>query len=106
LNTLTCTEGDILKSVRSYLRLEGFYVIRNQQSLGSLKGLSDLTAIRDDITLWIEIKKPKGYQSIYQKEFQREVESHGGTYIVIKSVQEIQEWLQANKINRIQSIFQ
>jgi hypothetical protein len=39
-------EGEILRAVRDYLRVEGWLVIRNQQGLGSYKGLPDLTAIR------------------------------------------------------------
>ena len=105
MDKLKETEGDILKSVRQYLRLEGFFVIRNQQSLGSHLGLSDLTAVRDDATLWIEIKKPKGYQSDRQKEFEHDINSHGGKYIVVRSVADIQGYLLANKMNKINQLF-
>lgn len=44
-------ETTIQNRIRDFLSLNGWLVIRHQQSLGSLKGLSDLTAIKDGITV-------------------------------------------------------
>lgn len=85
------TETEIQNQIRAYLRMNGWYVIRHQQSLGSLKGLSDLTAIKNGLTIYIEVKTPRGVQSKYQKEFQDEIESHGGKYFLVKSVNEMQK---------------
>lgn len=63
-------ETTIQNRIRDFLSLNGWFVIRHQQSLGSLKGLSDLTAIKDGITVYIEVKTPRGVQSEYQKIFQ------------------------------------
>ena len=82
-------ESDILKQVREYLRWKGFYVIRNQQSMGSHKGLSDLTAICAGKVLWIEIKKPGGKLSTHQENFKAEIESHGGIYLVVTNIDDL-----------------
>jgi hypothetical protein len=53
-------EGAVLSQVRDYLRLKGWYVIRNQQGLGSHKGLSDLMAVsKQGRVVFIEIKAPE-----------------------------------------------
>ncbi len=87
------TETIIQNEVREMLRFDGWYVIRHQQGLGSHLGLSDLTAIKDGKTIYVEIKTPKGYQSENQKNFQREIENHGGTYIICRKAEDIQPYL-------------
>lgn len=86
-------ETIIQNQVRELLRMDGWYVIRHQQGLGSHPGLSDLTAIKDGKTIYVEIKTPKGYQSDRQKQFQHEIEVHGGIYIVCRRVEDIQPYL-------------
>ena len=90
------SETEIQNQIRKFLRLKGWYVMRHQQSLGSLKGMSDLTAIKEGNTIYIEVKTPRGVQSKYQKEFQREIELHGGTYLLAKSVEDIRKFLIKN----------
>jgi len=89
MNKIEVKEKDILKQVRDYLRWKGWYVYRNHQSLGSHKGLSDLTAIHNGVTMWLEIKKSDGKQSNHQKEFQREIEEHWGIYKVITKIEDL-----------------
>lgn len=86
-------ESIIQTQVRNLLRLDGWYVIRHQQGLGSHPGLSDLTAIKDGLTIYVEIKTPRGYQSDKQKKFQKDIELHGGKYIICRSVEDIQPYL-------------
>ena len=83
-------EIDIQNEIRDMLRMHGWFVMRHQQSLGSLKGLSDLTAIRDGKTVYIEVKTSRGKQSAYQEAFQKEIESHGGTYILARKIEDIE----------------
>jgi len=83
-------ETDIQNAIRDYLRWQGWYVIRHHQSLGSLKGLSDLTAIKGSWTVYIEVKKPDGKLSDAQKEFRDNIVAHGGTYVVARSVEDVQ----------------
>lgn len=84
-------ETAIQNRIRDFLRMHGWYVMRHQQSLGSLKGMSDLTAIKDGKTIYVEVKTPRGHQSQYQKEFQREIESHGGTYILARGIEDVEQ---------------
>jgi hypothetical protein len=84
------SEAHILAATRHYLQIRGWFVIRNQQSMGSHKGLSDLQAIKNGLTVYIETKRPGGKLSDHQVKFQEAVEGHGSQYIVIKSLDEIQ----------------
>lgn len=86
-------ESVIQNQVREALRMDGWYVIRHQQGLGSHLGLSDLTAIKDGKTIYVEIKTPTGKLSDYQKTFQHEIELHGGVYIVCRRLEDIQPYL-------------
>ena len=85
-------EGSVLQAVKQYLQLKGYYVIRIQQGLGCHRGLTDLIAIKDSKVLFIEVKtanSSRSKQSPYQAEFQREIEAHGGTYMLVRSVEEL-----------------
>ncbi len=91
------TEGEILRQVRDYLRLKGFFVIRIQQGLGCHPGISDLICIRywrdRSEILWVEVKRLKGKLSEKQEKFRKDITEHGGLYLVIHSLEEIQEWV-------------
>lgn len=57
-----------------------------------LPGESDLTLFtHGGKTYFIEIKTPTGRQSKRQKHFQQLVESHGFTYIIMRSVEDARE---------------
>ena len=86
-------EGQIQKEVKQYLQWTGWFVFKNHQTLGSYKGISDLTAMKKGRTLWIEIKRPKGKLSQHQENFKDHVEKCGGEYLVIHSLEEIREWV-------------
>jgi hypothetical protein len=83
-------ETEIQSAIRDFLRWRGWFVIRHQQSLGSHKGLSDLTAIKHGRTVYIEVKTPNGAQSEDQIGFQADIESHGGTYVVARCVEDVE----------------
>lgn len=81
--------GVIQKQVVRLLTWYGFFVYPNRQHALSYNGISDLTAIKDGITYWIEIKRPIGdRQNDYQKDFQGSVETRGGRYVLIHSFEE------------------
>ena len=75
------------KSIIDYLRLNGWYVWKNN-SVGTYnkktggyipaqtKGVSDLTAIKNGIVVFIEVKLPNGKQSEHQKEFEKQIINH------------------------------
>lgn len=89
-NRVKITEGMIQSSIRDFLRQFGWFVVRCQQGLGCHKGLSDLIAVKNGKTIFIEVKTPKGTQSPFQKQFQKDVEQHGAVYILAKSLEDIQ----------------
>jgi Holliday junction resolvase len=82
-------ESDILKQVKDYLRWNGWFVIRIQQGLGSYRGISDLIAIKDGKVVFVEIKTKKGNLSEWQIKFKNDLEAKGGTYVVIRSIDDI-----------------
>lgn len=82
-------EIDIQNAIRDYLRWNGWFVIRHQQTLGSHKGLSDLTAVKNGQTVYIEVKTPRGNQSQDQIDFQEDIESHGGLYILARDIADV-----------------
>jgi hypothetical protein len=81
-------ETMILRAVRDYLRIHRWYVVRIQQGMGCHKGVSDLVAVRDGRTVWIEVKTPTGRQSEAQRVFEHEIDGHGGEYHVVRSVED------------------
>lgn len=80
------TEKEVVKELRNYWKQNGWYVIRNQQNIGSHKGLADFTVIKNGIVIFAEVKGAKGRQSQAQKEFEKNIKKHGGYYCVCKSV--------------------
>lgn len=82
-------ETIIQNSIRERLRANGWFVIRHQQGLGCHPGLCDLTVLRDGITLYLEIKRPRGILSDNQKIFKADIERAGCQYIVAKSLDDI-----------------
>jgi hypothetical protein len=84
------TETDILRAIRDFLRLHGWFVIRNQQGLGSHKGMPDLTVIRRGQVWWIEVKKSGGLLSADQCVFRGEIEDHGGNWLVARSIEDVE----------------
>lgn len=80
------TEKEIVKELRKYWKQNGWYVIRNQQNIGSHKGLSDFTIIKGGIVIFVEVKSDKGRQSPAQKLFEKDIVQHGGYYCVCRSV--------------------
>ena len=58
---------------------------------GATSGVSDLILLRSNRfygALCVEMKKPGGYQSPAQKEWQKEVEAMGNKYVVCRSLDE------------------
>lgn len=89
-------ETIIKKAVKQYLHLRGWFNWHNLQGLGCYAGLPDITAIKNGITLHLEIKTPKGRQNENQKEFENMIKQYGGFdihYFVIRSVDDLQDRL-------------
>lgn len=89
-DAVTLKESEIQAQIRDYLRWTGWFVVKIHQSLGSYRGIADLYALRDGQHVWIEVKRPDGRQSEYQKRFQRDIEKHGGTYILARGIEDVE----------------
>jgi Holliday junction resolvase len=82
-------ESVIVQQVRDYLRVTGWYVIRIQQGIGCHRGLSDLIAVKDGQTVFIECKTAKGKLSEHQEKFRAEIAVRGGRYVVARSIDDV-----------------
>lgn len=100
---LKVTETGLLHQVRDFLRMHDWFVIRNQQGLGSHPGMTDLTAIRTGMTVWIEIKTAKGRVSEDQDAFRRDVQEHGGKWLMAKSIEDVENLAAIRKQAETQS---
>ena len=93
-------ETDIQNRIRDYLRWDGWYVIRHQQGLGSHKGLADLQAVKNDRSLFIEVKTATGDLSEDQRDFRDEILPHTGPhlgYLVARSVDDVIRYLREER---------
>lgn len=52
-------EKAVQNAVVSMLRFHGWFVVRNQQGMGHVKGRPDLEAYRNGFTLFVECKAPE-----------------------------------------------
>ena len=96
----TQPETLIRRSIVDALRLDGWDVTYHQQGPMCRKGFPDLTALKDGVTLYIEVKTQTGKQSAYQVAFENVCKAHGGKYILARSVEDIKPYL-----TRIQGLF-
>ncbi len=85
------TETDRRKQVKEYLLLKRWFVWHNLQGIGCYRGLPDLMAAKDGEVIGVEIKKPGGRQSDYQKQFQSLFEAAGCRYILAYGIDELQD---------------
>ena len=82
-------ETAVKRAVREHLRGQDYFVYPNTAGMGSHPGVSDLCAVREGVVLWIECKSPTGRLSPKQERFRADVEAHGGTYVVARSVDDL-----------------
>jgi Holliday junction resolvase len=91
-------EGQVVQQCKAVLAFCGWDCFRIHQSLGSEKGISDMIAIKDGRVLFIEYKtmNKKSHQSVHQVIFQQRIEAKGGTYLLIRSSDQLLLWLRDN----------
>ena len=53
-----------------------------------MRGMADIAVIYKGLSVWLEVKRPKGKQTQAQFEFQHAVERAGGFYFIVKSVED------------------
>lgn len=62
---------------------------------GTLAGVSDLIIIKQNKTIFVEVKTEKGIQSDVQKDFQSRVDNLGFEYLIVRSLEDFK-----NKITK------
>lgn len=69
-----------------------------QVSEGTLHGVSDLIILLPKAkSIFVEMKTLKGEQSLYQKEFQENVEKLGFEYLIWRSIDDAIKWVDKAK---------
>lgn len=82
----------LVHQVRDWLSWHGWFCFPVLQSLGAYKGISDLIALKNGKTVFIEVKTSRSSgQSEHQKAFQQKVEEAGGIYWIVKSIEELEK---------------
>lgn len=122
------TSNGLTKCVIDYIKLRGFHaerinstgaikdnrktsidVLGNVRTIGSLQwiksttqtGTADISATIQGRSVKIEIKcEATGdkYQSTGQKQYQKQIETAGGTYIIVRNFEEFYYWFNSKKL--------
>lgn len=103
-------ESSILKQVEEWLTLHRFWHMRCNNSAGkaqsgmfmrsftcnghAVKGVSDIYAVKDGTSFWIECKRPVGgVVSVDQRNFLDAMNRHGAVGIVVNSIESLEAQL-------------
>jgi len=76
--------------VPNHLLKNGVAEGKREISAGLRKGAPDLIAGIQGKSFWFELKTPKGHQSEEQKAFQQISGKFGATYVVLKSLEQLE----------------
>lgn len=99
------TEAQIEQACLQFLHYSKWYCVKIKDQVQcrdgkylkprpfEVRGVADIFAIKDGISLWIEVKTKTGVQSAHQKTFQKNIEMNGGVYLLVKSLDELKERL-------------
>ncbi len=87
------TEKEITASIRSLLTAFGIFHWKNFQTLGSQKGVADITGLYKGKFFACEIKTEKGKLNLDQKHFLDLVKLNEGIGFVARSVDDVFEGL-------------
>ena len=86
------TEQQIQTDIKTYLEYKGFFVFKiHQQGKYCFRGISDLIAVKDGITIFVEVKTPTGKLRPEQMSFMEQIQNHGAKYIIARSLDDIRE---------------
>ncbi len=79
-------------------------IFRARFGAGNIKGISDIVGGWRGQLLCIEVKTSSGRQSPEQKAFEQKVTANGGLYAVIRSVDEIIDYVRALRIVSLKTL--
>lgn len=84
------TEQQIQGDIQEYLRYKGWFVFKiHQQGKYCYKGISDLIAVKNGVTIYVEVKNEKGKLRPEQLKFMEDIEQHGAKYLVARSIDDV-----------------
>ena len=109
-------EAQVLKDVESWLSLHHFWFMRCNNSAGKAQsgmfmrsftclghqvaGVSDIYAIKDGVSIWIECKRPVGGRlSDGQRNFLDAMNRNGAVGIVVNSIESLENQLKEAGVN-------
>lgn len=82
-------ESVIQSKIINEAKKNGYLVLKVVKC--NITGYPDLTLFRDNLTLFIEVKNEKGIQSEIQKYVQKQLESKGFKYFIVRSLDEFKK---------------
>ena len=82
-------EASLKKNARNILRTKQIFFIDVQGSRFTTNGVPDIIIVIDGMFIGLEFKTYRGHQSQDQKNFQAKLESAGGKYHIIRSVNDL-----------------
>ena len=87
------TPETILKNqAKDYLTLHDWFHFPYPAGVMGHKGACDRIAIKNRVVLFLEFKSKQGILSDKQIKFQEDITSHGGIYLVVRSIEELELW--------------
>ncbi len=90
-------ETDLMRAIRDYLRLTGWFVVRFQQGLGAMPGIPDLYIIKNGRSVWVEVKMPGKILSPAQKDFFEIIRFHKGEAVTLYSIEDAQSYFRETR---------
>ncbi len=94
MRSVGMTETDLKRQIKDYLAIKGIYSFPLIQGLGSAKGLPDRVMHFKGSVVYLEIKKPKGQLSIHQAAFGITCVTVVITYLEIRSLDDIMNYVE------------
>ena len=98
MHSISCTENsesDIQKYIKDYLIKTGWFCWKiHQQGKYCYRGITDLMAIKDGLTIYVEVKAWKGCLSSDQEKFRDDIVSHGGKHLVARRLDDVIEFVE------------
>ena len=96
-------ESEIQRAICDYLTLRKVFFFRcNNQPIYdatrkgfralpkyTMKGISDIIALKDGHAYFIEVKAARGRVSPEQHEFGKNIQAAGGTYIIARAIEDV-----------------
>lgn len=82
-------ETIIKRTIKQYLGYQGWFNFPILQGIGSHRGICDIIAAKNGVTLYIEIKTPKGKLSTHQEIFKDSIERAGCVFVVVRCLEDI-----------------